>query len=76
MIVTSISLTTEMLPGSRATMLSGCLAAAGIGRVAGALIGGPIWLAGGILATGTVSAALSALALISLVWGLYGWQKN
>ena len=76
MIVTSISLTTELLPGSRATMLSGCLAAAGIGRVTGALIGGPIWLAGGILATGMVSAAASAMALISLVWGLQGWQRR
>ena len=76
MIVTSISLTTELLPDSRATMLSGCLAAAGIGRVAGALIGGPVWLAGGILATGMVSAATSALALVALVWGLHGWHKN
>jgi predicted MFS family arabinose efflux permease len=76
MVVTSISLTTELLPGSRATMLSGCLAAAGIGRVIGALIGGPIWLAGGILATGMVSAGLSAMALVSLVWGLHGWHKN
>ena len=76
MIVTSISLTTELLPGSRATMLSGCLAAAGIGRVIGALIGGPIWLLGGILATGMVSATLSTMALASIAWGLHGWQKN
>jgi predicted MFS family arabinose efflux permease len=76
MIVTSISLTTELLPDARATMLAGCLAAAGIGRVIGALIGGPIWLAGGILATGMVSAALSAMALASLVWGLHGWQRR
>jgi predicted MFS family arabinose efflux permease len=76
MVVTSISLTTELLPDSRATMLSGYLAAAGIGRVIGALIGGPIWLAGGIFATGMVSAALSAMALASLVWGLHGWQKE
>jgi predicted MFS family arabinose efflux permease len=76
MVVTSISLTTELLPDSRATMLSGCLAVAGIGRVIGALIGGPIWVAGGILATGMVSAGLSAMALVSLVWGLHGWHKN
>jgi predicted MFS family arabinose efflux permease len=76
MIVTSISLTTELLPGSRATMLSGCLAAAGIGRVIGALIGGPIWLTGGIMATGMVSAATSAMALVSLMWGLHGWQRR
>lgn len=76
MIVTSISLTTELLPGSRATMLSGCLAAAGIGRVIGALIGGPIWLFGGILATAMVSTIISAMALASLVWGLHGWQRR
>jgi hypothetical protein len=57
-------------------MMAGCLATAGIGRVIGALIGGQIWLAGGILTTGLVSACLSALALVSLSWGLHGWQKS
>jgi predicted MFS family arabinose efflux permease len=76
MIVTSISLSTELLPDSRATMMSGCLAAAGIGRVIGALIGGPIWLTGGIHATGMVSAVLSAMALVALVWGLHKWPKT
>jgi predicted MFS family arabinose efflux permease len=76
MIVTSVSLTTELLPGSRATMMAGCMATAGIGRVAGALIGGPIWLTGGIFATSMVSAALSCLALISIWWGLRGWEKR
>jgi predicted MFS family arabinose efflux permease len=76
MIVTSISLITELLPGSRATMMAGCFATAGIGRVIGALIGGPIWLAGGILTTSLVSACLSGLALVSLSWGLHGWHKG
>jgi predicted MFS family arabinose efflux permease len=76
MIVTSVSLTTELLPGSRATMMAGCMATVGIGRVAGALIGGPIWLTGGIFATSMVSAALSCLALISIWWGLRGWEKR
>lgn len=74
-IVTFISLCTELLPGSRATMMSGFFAAAGIGRVVGALIGGHIWLTGGILATGFVSAAINGIGLASLAWGLYGWQK-
>ena len=74
-IVTSLSLFTELVPASRATMLASFLAAAGIGRVVGALIGGPIWLAGGISATAMVSAAVSGLALVSLVWGLHGWRK-
>jgi predicted MFS family arabinose efflux permease len=76
MIVTSLSLITELLPGSRATMMAGCFATAGIGRVIGALIGGPIWLAGGILTTSLISACLSGLALVSLSWGLQGWQKS
>jgi predicted MFS family arabinose efflux permease len=57
-------------------MMSGFLAAAGIGRVVGALIGGPVWLTGGILMTGLVSAAISSLGLLSLVWGLRGWRQS
>jgi DHA1 family inner membrane transport protein len=74
-IVSFLSLSTELLPGSRATMMSGFLAAAGFGRIVGALIGGPIWLAGEIIATGLVSAVISGLALVSLVWGLKGWRQ-
>jgi len=74
-IVSFLSLSTELLPGSRATMMSGFFAAAGFGRIVGALIGGPVWLAGGIIATGLVSAVISGLALILLVWGLKGWRQ-
>lgn len=71
-IVCSISLCTEILPGARATMMSGYLAASGLGRMTGALIGGPVWLAGGLPATGIVSAAVSLLALFSFIWGERG----
>jgi predicted MFS family arabinose efflux permease len=47
-----------------------------MGRILGALIGGPIWLTGGIVATGLVSAGITALALLSLGWGLRGWRKG
>ena len=73
--VTGLSLFTELVPASRATMMASDLASGGVGRVVGALIGGPIWLAGGIYATAQVSAAISGLALVSLIWGLRGWQK-
>lgn len=73
-IVTAISLFTEILPNARATMMSLSVAAISIGRVIGALVGGPVWLAGGMLATGFVSAAVSVLALVLLVWGLRGWR--
>ena len=75
MVVTSLSLFTELLPAARATMMASALAAAGIGRVVGALIGGPIWLAGGIYVTSLVSATLSGLALAALFWGLRDWKK-
>jgi predicted MFS family arabinose efflux permease len=75
-IVSFLSIATELLPGSRATMMSGFFAAAGIGRILGALLGGPVWLAGGILATGLFSATISGLALVSLAWGLKGWRKQ
>ncbi len=74
-IVTSMSLFTELLPEYRATMMSGFFAAAGLGRIAGALMGGHVWLAGGILTTGLVSAAVSGLGLASLAWGLRGWRQ-
>jgi predicted MFS family arabinose efflux permease len=73
--VTGLSLFTELVPTSRATMMASYLAAGGVGRVVGALIGGPIWLAGGIYATGLVSAAINGLGLVSLIWGLRGWRK-
>jgi predicted MFS family arabinose efflux permease len=73
-IISSLALCTELQPEMRATVIAGFFAAAGLGRIFGALIGGPIWLAGGIVATGLVSAGTTALALISLCWGLRGWR--
>ena len=75
MVVTSISVSTELLPRARATMMSGYYAAAGIGRVTGALIGVPIWQQGGIVATCAVSVVLSAMALLALWWGLRHWRR-
>jgi predicted MFS family arabinose efflux permease len=74
-IVTVLSLTTEILPASRATMVAAYYAAAGLGRIGGALLGGPVWLAFGIVGIGMTSAALTALALAALAWGLSGWHR-
>jgi len=74
MIVTSMSLCTEILPAHRATMMAAFFAAAGTGRVIGALMGGHIWLFGGIWLTGMVSASITLLALFSLMLGLKGWR--
>jgi predicted MFS family arabinose efflux permease len=63
-IVSSLSLSTELLPTSRATMMSGFFAAAGLGRVIGSLIGSHIWLAGsrvfgvGIAGTASITSVL------------------
>lgn len=76
MIVTSISLGTEVLPQARATMMALYLAVAGLGRVVGALIGGPVWLNAGLLGIGLTSAAVSLLAFLLLWWGLRNWQGS
>jgi MFS transporter, DHA1 family, inner membrane transport protein len=73
-IVTCLSLSTELIPASRATMMAGFFTTAGVGRVIGALIGWPLYLSGGIWATGLVSAAISFLTLISIAWGLREWS--
>ena len=73
-VVTGISLFTEVLPGARATMMSSNVAAMSVGRMIGALIGGAIWLAGGLLAISLVSAAICGLALVCLAWGLRHWR--
>jgi DHA1 family inner membrane transport protein len=75
-LVTSLSLCTEMLPGFRATMMSGFFAAAGIGRVLGALMGGVVWQGGGILAIGCASGTLAFLGLLCLIHGLKGWNQG
>jgi len=75
-VVTILSLATELLPQSRATMVATYYAAAGLGRVGGAMLGGTVWLAFGIVGTGVTSAAITAFSLASLLWGLRGWHKD
>lgn len=74
-LVTGLSLCTELLPANRATMVAGFFAAAGAGRSCGALIGGALWYAGGIFATGWVSGGLTAIGMLCLVRGLKGWRR-
>jgi predicted MFS family arabinose efflux permease len=72
-LVTSLSVSTELLPGHRATMMASFFASAGMGRVVGALLGGFVWQAGGIFATGCVSGLLTGLALVCVVVGFRQW---
>ncbi|MDX1267830.1 MAG: MFS transporter [Oceanisphaera sp.] len=71
-IVTTFSLATEVLPDQRATMMSGLLAAAGLGRMAGALSGGWLWIAGGLPAVTACAAILNAVAVIVIIRRLRG----
>ncbi|NCC95010.1 MAG: MFS transporter, partial [Opitutae bacterium] len=74
-IVNCLSLATEIVPGRRATMMSGFYVVAGFGRVCGALIGVPLWQAGGIAAVGASATGLTLLALVCLRRGLVGWRR-
>jgi predicted MFS family arabinose efflux permease len=74
-IVSSFSLCTELLPNSRATMMAGFYATAALGRIAGALTGTPLWLAGGLPAVAVASAIGSTLALLCFFWGLRHWES-
>ncbi|MDY0312912.1 MAG: MFS transporter [Desulfobacterales bacterium] len=74
-IVNCMSLATELLPGHRATMMSGFFVAAGLGRVCGALLGVPIWQSGGIGSVGLTAAAATLIALLCLNRGLARWAR-
>ena len=56
-------------------MIAAFFSAAGVGHVVGALIGGLIWLEGGIIATSLTSVIACCLALVSIVLGLRGWSQ-
>jgi hypothetical protein len=73
-IVMNISLSTEVLPASRATMLAVLYASSGIGRVVGAVTGMSLWMFGKLEATVLISTILTLLALAILLWGLRGRQ--
>lgn len=74
-IVTSFSLSTELLPEARATMMAGFYATAGIGRMIGVLVGGALWEFGGITTVCWSAAGITTIGLLSLLWGLIGWRK-
>ncbi|MCD4678121.1 MAG: MFS transporter [Desulfobacula sp.] len=70
-IVSSMSLSTELIPELRASTMSAFFATAGIGRVAGAFLGGIIWSNYGLLAICLVSGLCTFAALICLIVGFY-----
>ena len=70
-IVTSMSLSTELVPELRASTMSAFFAVAGIGRVAGAFLGGIIWSNYGLLPHCLISGFFTFAALISILIGFY-----
>ena len=74
-IVCSFSLSTELMPASRATMMAGFFAAAALGRMIGALSGSPVWLAGGLTAVAGTSALATAFAMLCFWWGVRRWKQ-
>lgn len=74
--VTSFSLSTELMPQARATMMAGFYATAGIGRVIGILAGTALWKIGGITGVAWMAACLTTMGLLSFLWGLHGWEHK
>lgn len=74
-IVCSFSLSTEIMPANRATMMAGFYAAAAMGRMIGALTSSPLWSIGGISAVTMISAVGILLAIWSFAWGLRRWER-
>ncbi len=74
--VTSFSLSTELMPRARATMMAGFYASAGVGRMIGVLLGASLWQFGGIRAVAWSAAAFTVIGLLSLLWGLHGWSRE
>lgn len=72
-IVSFLSMCTELVPGSRATMMSLFFASAGLGRVCGAFAGGFIWNALGMTGICAISSILTLAAMALFVWGTRRW---
>ena len=69
-IVSFLSVCTEIVPQSRATMMSLVFLCAGLGRMTGAFAGGIIWNSAGINGVCMFSAIANFIALIVLIPGI------
>ncbi|MCP4672151.1 MAG: MFS transporter, partial [Desulfobacula sp.] len=70
-IVTCMSLSTELVPELRASTMAAFFAIAGIGRVAGAFLGGIIWSNYGLLPICLISGCCTFAALFSIIIGFH-----
>ncbi|MCK5100707.1 MAG: MFS transporter, partial [Desulfobacteraceae bacterium] len=69
-LVSFLSVCTELVPQSRATMMSLVFLCAGLGRMTGAFAGGIIWKSMGINSVCIFSAIVNFIALIVLIPGI------
>jgi len=74
--VTSMSLSTELAPGSRATMMSAFYAIAGVGHMIGAILGGIAWSMGKLVGTSVLATSFTVLAIFALIWGIWSWKRQ
>lgn len=73
--VTSFSLSTELMPSVRATMMAGFYGAAGLGRMLGVLLGSSGYQLGGIQVVAWGSGAFTIVGLLAFLWGVSGWRN-
>jgi len=74
--VTAMSLSTELTPGSRATLMSAFYAIAGVGHMTGAILGGIAWSMGKLTGTSILATGSTALAVLALIWGIWDWKRQ
>lgn len=75
-VVTSMSLSTELMPELRASTMSAFFAVAGMGRVTGAFLGGFTWSNFGLLPICLVSGCCMLGACLSIFFGFYRTRSN
>ncbi len=75
-VVTGVSLATEILPEARATMISALIVASSVGRAVGTVAGALVWKQGGLTATSLAAAIVTALGLVCLIWGMRSWRPG
>lgn len=75
-IVAAMSLSTELVPKLRASTMAAFFAVAGVGRVAGAFLGGIIWSNFGLLPICLISGFCTLAALFSILAGFHQSCQN
>ncbi|UCG23959.1 MAG: MFS transporter [Chloroflexota bacterium] len=70
-VVGGIPLMTEIVPAARGVVMSIILAAGGLGRALGALLGPVVWTSGGFETLGLVAAALMLIAVLILAIAIH-----